>query len=147
MRFGQHRSGGDVGILAVAFDDAAVRQFEPGPEAVAVDGQKAGSGIEPRRGQRHSLERRIQDVDLVDPLGGDRFDGPCHGFAFDNHPKLLAVALGHLLRIVEQGIVEIGRQHHGRGKNRPGETPPPGLVASRFGKIVLKAIFKHSQKH
>ena len=105
MRFGQHRSGGDVGILAVAFDDAAVRQFEPGPEAVAVDGQKAGSGIEPRRGQRHSLERRIQNVDLVDPLGGDRFDGPCHGFAFDNRPKLLAVALGHLLRIVEQGIV------------------------------------------
>ena len=35
VRFGQHRSGGDVGILAVAFDDAAVRQFEPGPEAVS----------------------------------------------------------------------------------------------------------------
>ena len=62
-------------------------------------------------------------------------------------PALVPVETMEWDRIVEQGVVEIGRQHHGRCKDRPGETPPPGLVASRFGKIVLKAIFKHSQKH
>ena len=113
MGFGKHRSRGNVGVFAIALDDAAPGNFETCAEPVAVDGQKRRNGIEARHSQRHALERSVQDVDFVDPRGGDRLDSPCDGLALDDGPQLFAVALAHLLRVVEQRVVEIGRQHHG----------------------------------
>ena len=59
---------------------------------------------------------------------------------------VFAVALGHLLRIVEQRIVKIRRKDHRRRKHRPGQTPPPGLVAPRLPELVLILVFQHRSK-
>ena len=53
---------------------------------------------------------------------------------------------GHLLRIVEQRIVKIRRKDHRRRKHRPGQTPPPGLVAPRLPELVLILVFQHRSK-
>ena len=56
--------------------------------------------------------------------------GDC--FAFDHGAQPVAIALAHLLRVVEQRIVEIGRQDHRRGEDGAGQAAAPRLVASRF---------------
>ena len=111
------------------------------PEAVAVDRKEFGRRIEAGDRQRHPLERSIQDVDLVDPGCGNGLDGPGHGFTLDDQAEPVPVPLGHLLRIVEQRVVKIGRKDHRSGEYRPGQTPPAGLVATGLPKLVLVLVF------
>ena len=92
-------------------------------------------------GEYVPLERSIQDVDLVDPGCGNGLDGPGHGFTLDDQAEPVPVPLGHLLRIVEQRVVKIGRKDHRSGEYRPGQTPPAGLVATGLPKLVLVLVF------
>ena len=48
------------------------------------------------------------DVDLVDALGSHLDDLPRHSLSLDNLSKGVASAFGHLLRVVEQRVVEVG---------------------------------------
>ena len=137
VRFCQDRGGRNVGKTTIALHKAGVGDRELRAKAVAVDGQKLWRRIEARGRQRHALERGIEDIDLVDALGRDRLDGPGHRLALDNGAQHFAVALGHLLRVVEERVVKIGRQNHRSGKDRPGQAATPRLIAPRLQKIVL----------
>ena len=143
VRLGQHRRRRDVGVLAVALDDAPIGNIERRTEAVAVDGEKFRACAQLPDRPTHPLERGVEDVDFVDAFGRDGSDSPRHRLAFDDRPEPVAVALAHLLRIVEQRIVEIGRQNHGRCEDRTGQTPPARFVTAGFDPFVLITGFQH----
>ena len=98
---------------------------------------------EARRRERHPLERGVEDVDFVDACRRNRLYGPRHGLAFDDGAQLVAVALAHLLRIVEQRIVEVGRQDDGGGEYRTGQTAASRFVAPRFERIRPVSVCEH----
>ena len=141
VSFCQNRGGGDRNECRVAFDDALVRNVERRAEPISVDEQHLRYDLQPGDGPRHGGERGIEDIDPVDLLGRYHFDGPGHGFTLDDQAEPVPVPLGHLLRIVEQRVVKIGRKDHRSGEYRPGQTPPAGLVATGLPKLVLVLVF------
>ena len=143
MRLCQHRCRRDIGILAVALDDTLIGDVERRAETIAVDGEKVGLRTQLPDRPTHSLERGVEDIDFVDPLGRDGGNGPRYGLAFDDRAEPVAVALAHLLRIVEQRIVKIGRQNHRRSEDCTGQTSPARLVAAGFDPFVLITGFEH----
>ena len=80
----------------------------------------------------------MQDVYLVDALGSYLGDMPCECLTLDNLAQLVTPTLGHLLRVVEQRMVEIGRKDYRSGKYRACETAASRLIASRLYKFALK---------
>lgn len=143
---GQHRRGGNIRIFAVPLDDAAIRNIERRAEPVAVDRQKSRTDRQLRDRQRHPFERSVQDVDLIDPLGRNGLHDPGKGLALDDRTQQIALTRGHLLRIVQQRMAEVRRQHHRSGKNRPCEAPAPRLVAPGFGQLFLVAVLQHPKQ-
>lgn len=94
-------------------------------EPVAVDRQKSRTDRQFRDRQRHSFERSVQDVDLIDPLGRNGLYDPGKGLALDDRTQQIALTRGHLLRIVQQRVAEVRRQHHRSGKTGPARHPRP----------------------
>lgn len=140
---GKYRGSRNVGIFAVALNNTAVGDGQLRTEPVSINEQEARSGIEPADRQRHSLERSVQDVDLVDARRRNRLYGPGDRLALDDLSQPIAVALGHLLRIVKPLVMKIRRKDHRRSKDRPGQTAAPGLIAPGLEQFVLKLVFQH----
>ena len=96
----QHRCGRNVGIFAVALDDAGVWQDKLRAEAVAIDGDELRRDGELPNGGIHAFERGIENVYLVDTPGRNLGHGPRYGLAFDDCAQRIAVACRHLFRVV-----------------------------------------------
>lgn len=144
--FSKDRGGGDICIFSVALDDTLVRDRECCTESIAVDSQELGLQAEVLNGLRHALEGGVEDIYFVYARGTDWSDCPAEGLAADNLAEEVSVFLTHLLRVVKQGVVEIGRQDNCGGKNRSGKASTPRLVAARLKQLVLIKIWQHEAK-
>ena len=82
--FSQDRSGGDIGIDSVSFDDTLVGDISLGSESIPIDQQELGGNFELCDGPIHGFERGVQDIDLVDFLRGDHFDCPGQGLLLND---------------------------------------------------------------
>ena len=139
----EHRRGGDGKALGVTLDHS-VRPLLADAlhlirHLVAINKRVLGLGLERAARLPHALERRLQNVDLVDRLGAD--DRHRLGDRLVGHQRLkdgLTLPLAHLLRVVERsGWHVIARQHDGGGDHRPRQRPPPRLIDARHARDAL----------
>ena len=141
---GKNRCRSNVGKAGIAFDLAAIGDVEPRAEAVAVNQEVVGAHRKPFDSPLHSLEGGIEYVDAVYLLGTDLSHSPSHSIVDDMlaHPKTLTS--GHLLGVVQQRVVVVGRQYYRRRKYRTGKAPSACLVTPRLQTLFLIGYFEHS---
>ena len=131
--FGEYRGSGDGGVGGVAVNNCGViveTVALEGAELVAVDKQEFRPGIKAEDGPLHAGDAGPEDVEAVDVVNANLFHGPGDGLALDYGTELFAGTLGHLLGVVQQGVVKIGRKNYRSGENRPGKRAPSGLVTA-----------------
>lgn len=134
---GKNGGGGDVHVGGVALDDGGMGDVFVGHEAVAVDEEVLGTDAELRHGTVHGEDAGAEDVYLVDFLVGDHAHSPGKGFALDDFTQLVAVALGELLGVIQQVVLEILRQDDGSGIDGACKASAAGLVAAGFDSSFL----------
>ena len=68
----------------------------------------------------HREEGGLQNVDLINLLGGNNPDTPRQSSFLDDRAERVALMLGELLGVEEQGMVEGRGQDHSRSDDRAG---------------------------
>ncbi len=103
-------------------------------------------GAQLLQGQVHGFDGGIEDVDLVD--FGIVYEGycPAEGLAFDDAAQLIALFVGQLLTVVEQGVAKVARQHDCRGTDGSGQATATGFVAAGFEELLLVAALKRGAR-
>ena len=101
-----------------------------GEEAVAVHEYALGANRQLVKGTMHGSDGCPQDVDAVNLLGRDHGHSPCQRLALDDGAQLFALTLSQLLAVVNQVIVEIGRQNDSSGRHRAGKATAARLVTA-----------------
>ena len=144
---GKNRCSGNVHQFAVALDHGLVRGVAVGFELVAIDHHVLGAYLQSVEGAVHGENRGVEDVDLVDLLGGDDAERPGESIAFDIFAQGIALLLGELLRVVEQGVRVVGREYHRCGIHIAGQASAASLIATRFDKFGMEARFQWSIHH
>ena len=135
--FGEDRGGGDSLVFGVAFNDAEVWNIVLADEAVAVDEQELGSGVELRDGEVHGMYGGAEDVDTVNLVVVDGSDSPCNGIVFNIMAESQTLFGSELLGVVEERVAVVVRQDDGGGIDRAGKTTASSLVATSFGEFFI----------
>ena len=123
--------------LAVALDDGGEGDVAVGIKAVTVDEDVLGTHREPVKCPVHGSDRGLEDVDAVNFLGRDHSHSPCQSLVLDNGAQHVALVLGELLAVVEQFVVEVGRQNHSGSRDRSCQASTPCLVTPRLNASLL----------
>ena len=85
----------------------------------------------------HIQDAGVEDVDLVYFLRGDHAHCPGHGVVHNLLAQCIPTAVAHLLRVVEVGIVIVGRQYHRSGIDTAGKTATASLVAAGLDAVFI----------
>ena len=141
---GQDRCCGYVCKACISLHLAAERDVESRIETIAVYEQMVGPYGELFYGPLHRLERGFEDVDAVDLLGAHLGNSPRNGIVADVVAHDASLLVAHLLGVVQEWMVVVGRQDYGRRKYGPCQTAAPGLVATRLEAIFTIGYFEHS---
>ena len=99
-------------------------------KTVAVNDKRFRTDAELCEGTVHGEEGGMKDIDLVDLLRCHDAYCPGHRLLLNLLPQGIALLLRQLLRVVEVGVVVVGRQDDGGSIDATGETATTGLVAS-----------------
>lgn len=118
--------------LAIALDDAGVRDCRGAAETVAVDEKVLGCQRQGFDCSGHGDERGLEDVDAIDLFGRYDADGMGKGLFDDDLTECHPSAFGQLLGVVQTGYDEVGRKDHRCRHDRTGDAAPSGFVTSGF---------------
>ena len=138
IRLGQNGCRRDGKILTVAFHNGGMRNIPVFPEAVTVDKQMLRAQLQPVNSAMHGKEGSVQDIYLVNLLGGDNTYRPCQRFFLDDLAQSVALLLGKLLGIVQQIVLEVFGQNNGGGIYGAGKTAASGLIATGFYQFFVQ---------
>lgn len=87
----------------------------------------------------------MEDVYLVNLLGRHNAYRPRHGIALNLLAKGVASLLGQLLRVVELGIVVVGRQDDSGGVNTTSQATTASLIATSLNKVFIIMWQQHKK--
>ena len=135
--FCQDAGGSDTHVLGIAPHDGGVGEVVVGREAIAVHDDLLRAEFELVQGAVHGQDAGTKDVDAVYLLVRDDADSPSQSLTLDDLAEGIALALAELLGVVQQVVLEVGRQDDGGGIDRPRQTTSPSLVASGFKDVVM----------
>lgn len=140
-------AGGSYGrIFCIALYYALMRNTEVGREYMPVYEQQLRTSRKGIYCMVHGLERGFEDIDTVYLGSIAHSNRPGDGLPLYYRPQFIAVRLGHLLAVVEQGMMEPRRQYDSRSKYRSCKATPAGLIAAGLNKILGKTGFQHRAK-
>jgi len=127
---GQHTGSCDGSIGGIALDDSEVWDPGIGLKSVAIHQDVLRAEAELVEGQVHGPDGGLQDVDAVDFFRFDLRDSIGEGLLANDRTHLCSCSLAHLFGVVQQGVVEVGRQDDGSGKHGPCQAASACLVAA-----------------
>ena len=128
--------------FSVSLDDALIAVVIKWLESVAVYKQKFRLYSEPSYGALHAGYGCIEYVYSIDFFCADLFDRPGYGFALDDGSERFPCLFRHLLRVVEQRVMEVLREYHCSGIYRAGQRASSGFVTPRFHEVFMKIAQK-----
>ena len=131
-------------ILAVALYYCGVGQVVIWFEAIAVYYDCLGTHAKAIEGTVHGEDTGIEDVYLVDFLGGDYSHSPGYGIALDYLAQGIAPLLGELLGVVEVDITVVGREDDSGCIYTASKTTSSGLIATS---LYQRGMIKGKQSH
>ena len=138
-------AGGSYGeILAVALYYCGVGQVVIWLEAIAVYYDCLGTHAKAIEGTVHGEDTGIEDVYLVDFLGGDNANSPGYGIALDYLAQGIAPLLGELLGVVKVGITVVGRENDCCCIDTAGKASATSLIATS---LYQRGMIKGKQSH
>ena len=133
---GEDAGGSDSEVFAVALDNRrmgqllAVSRVLIGLEAVAIDDDGLRAHFQLIQCPMHGEDRGVEDIDLVDLLGGDDAHSPGYGIALDDLTQLIAALLRELLRVVEELVLITVGQDDGSSIDTACQAATTSLVAA-----------------
>ena len=101
-----------------------------GLEAVPIDDDGLRAHLELIQGAVHGEDGGVEDIDLVDLLGGDNAYCPGKGVTLNDLPQLVSPLVGELLRVVQRLILIVGWEDYGRSIDTACQTATTCLVAA-----------------
>ena len=135
--FGQDAGSGNGEVLGITLDDGLVRQGLITLETVPVDDEGLGTHFEGVEGTVHGQDGGTQDVDAVDLGCGDDAQPPCDGVTLDDGTQLMALSVGELLAIGDEGVGVVVGQDDSGGVDAARQTTPAGFVATGFDQVGM----------
>lgn len=142
MGFGEDAGGCDGFVLAIAFDDAMVRQLLVFVESVAVYQQLLRANFQAIDGAVHGQKRGVEDVDFVYLLMRGGANAPCKGFGLYDLPELVAMTLAKLFGIVEQRVTKTRGQNNCGSIHRACEASTAGFITASFNGVFGVVAFE-----
>ena len=136
--FREYGCGGYAGVFPVAFHHGLIGVAVEGFEAVAVYEQELRSDTKVSYGSLHARDGGVENVDSVYFLRTHLLHGPRDCLAFNDGPQFVALLFRHLLRVVQQGMMEVFREYDRSGKDGTCERTSSSLVTARFNKIFVE---------
>ena len=126
----QNRCRRDISILTIALNYAFIGDIARWVETIAVNSQKLRLYLKTADRYIHTLEGCLEDVDLINTLRRNLRHSPRHSLALDDGAQLIALTLGHLLRVVEQRVKKVGRQNNRRRKDTARQASASRLITA-----------------
>ena len=85
----------------------------------------------------HGQDGGVEYVDAVNLFDRGHAYGPSHGVALNHFAQSIALVWGELLGVVEDFVVIVGRQNHGRRIDITGQAPTPGFIHTCLNEAFL----------
>ena len=136
---GKDRGRSDIHQLAIALHYRLVRYIAIGFELIAIYHYILGAHFQCIQCTVHGKYRCIEDIYLVYLFGRDDAQCPSQRIAFYILTKGIALPLGELLGVVEQGMRIVGREYYRSSIHIARQASTTSLITTSLYKVGMKA--------
>ena len=135
---GQDGGRCDVHQFAIALNHRLVGCVAIGLELITIDNNVLGAYLQPVQRAVHGQDRGVEDIDLINLLGRHDAECPRHRIALDILAQGIALLLGQLLRVIEQGMRVVSWEYHRRRIHITRQATTTRLIAARLHKFGME---------